>query len=397
MAVSRSALFGCRVTLFHHTNVHYFASIRSLSNTFKFQDLEVTKCPPEKLKPKPADNSKLAFGAYFTDHMMEIAWDSKNGWAKPKIVPFHHLNIHPAAKVLHYATELFEGMKAFRSSEGRVNLFRPDMNMKRLLATAQRAGLPTFDGEEFEKCIKKHVSIEADWVPKEESCSLYIRPTFIATEPSLGVALSHQALLYVILAPVGPYYSTGIKPVSLLADPKYVRAWPGGCGDKKMGSNYAPTIALQREAEARGLQQVLWLFGPDHQITEVGAMNLFIFWVNEKGEKELVTAPLNGLILPGVIRQSLLDMTREWKEFKVSERTITMKDVVKALDENRLLEVFGTGTACVVCPVRLIHYEGRDLVIPTMDHKKPLNIRLLNALGDIQYGRVKHKWAVPVN
>lgn len=332
-----------------------------------------------------------------TDHMFEVEWNFDKGWGTPKIVPIHNLSLHPASKVLHYATELFEGLKAYRGVDGKIRLFRPDMNMKRMLASAERTDLPLFDGNELIKCMKKLISIDQEWVPYSDSCSLYVRPTLIGTEPSLGVATSKKALLFVLIGPVGPYFATGVKPVSLLADPKYVRAWPGGCGDKKMGSNYAPTLYVQKQAESKQMQQVLWLFGSDHHITEVGAMNIFVYLINDNGEKELVTPPLDGLILPGVTRNSLLELARDWSSFKVSERRITMHEVVKALSENRLLEIFGAGTACVVCPVRLIHYLGKDYSIPTMEHKEPITMRFLKELTDIQYGRTSHPWAVDIN
>jgi len=331
--------------------------------------------------------------------MFEVEWTEGKGWDTPTIVPFHNFSIHPAAKVLHYAPELFEGLKAYRGVDGKIRMFRPDMNMKRMLTSAERASLPAFDGAELIKCMKKLIEIDREWVPHSTTSSLYIRPTFIGTDPSLGVLASKQALLYVIVGPVGPYYATGVKPVSLLADPKYVRSWPGGSGDKKMGSNYAPTVRIQKMAEAKGLQQVLWLFGDDHQLTEVGAMNIFVYLINDKGEKELVTPPLNGLILPGITRYSLLDLARSWKEFKVTERTITMNEVVKASQDKRLIEVFGAGTACVVSPVRLIHYLGKDYPIPSVnDQDNPLSMRFLKELTDIQYGRAgNHPWLTDIS
>nr|CAG4645495.1 EOG090X051P [Lynceus sp. MCZ IZ 141354] len=268
--------------------------------------------------------------------------------------------------------------------------------MARMLKTANRASLPSFDAEEMIKLLKRLISIDQEWVPHSEASSLYIRPTFIGTDPSLGVATSKTALLYSILCPVGPYFASGNKPVSLLADPQHVRAWPGGCGSMKMGSNYAPTIQIQKTAEAKGCQQVLWLFGDDHQLTEVGTMNIFIFLINEKGKKELVTPPLNGVILPGVTRLSLLEMSRQWNEFEVSERKITMKEVIRALESKRLLEIFGAGTACVVSPVDRILYGETSYAVPTMEHDRPLNQRFLKAMNDIQYGRIQHPWCIPL-
>jgi branched-chain amino acid aminotransferase len=361
-------------------------------NSFQFTDLNEQLCSPAQMNKKP-EISSLVFGKYFTDHMLEIPWTSENGWANPLISPMHDFKMHPAAKVLHYAIELFEGMKAYRGEDGRLRLFRPDKNMERMLKTAARSSLPSFDAQEMIKCIRRLIQIDRDWIPNSTTSSLYIRPTFIATDPSLGVASSNQALLYVILCPVGPYFSSGFKPISLLADPQYVRAWPGGCGAMKMGSNYAPTIHIQKQAEKRGHQQVLWLYGDDHQLTEVGTMNIFVLMVNKNGEKELVTPPLNGLILPGVTRLSLLELAREWKEFNVVERDINMKEVVEAYEDKRLLEIFGAGTACVVCPVASISYMGRNLDIPTAG----LSERFFKTMSDIHYGRVPHPWAVDID
>uniref|UniRef100_T1JE10 Branched-chain-amino-acid aminotransferase n=1 Tax=Strigamia maritima TaxID=126957 RepID=T1JE10_STRMM len=356
-------------------------------NTFRFSDLEIELA---KEKTNVPDAGSLLFGHHFTDHMLEVEWTLKDGWGKPKISPFHNLTLHPAAKVLHYATELFEGMKAYRTKEDKIVLFRPDMNIKRLLTTAERTCLPAFSEDEFLKCLKKLISIDADWVPRSADASLYIRPTFIGIEPALGVTSSNVALLYVILGPVGPYF-TVLTPVNLLADPNYVRAWPRGCGDKKMGANYAPTIAVQRWAQDRGFQQILWLFGPDHLLTEVGTMNIFMLFENSKGEKELVTPPLDGMILPGVVRKSLLDLCNKMDGIKVSERNIPMKEVISLQKNKKLLEIFGSGTACIVCPVGNIHYEGQDYEIPTLKRENPFCKQLLTALKDIQYGRVKHE------
>lgn len=388
LRVARS-VFVCR------EHVRYMATP---SASFKASDVQIIQCDKSKLQPKP-DPDKLVFGQTFSDHMLEIEWTAQNGWAKPIISPLHNFSMHPAAKVLHYAVELFEGMKAYRGNDSQIRLFRPDLNMKRMLSTAARSCLPTFDGAELTELLRKLVSIDKEWVPYSTTSTLYIRPTFIGTEPSLGVSMSQRALLYVITGPVGPYYPTGFKPVTLLADPKYVRAWEGGCGAFKMGSNYAPTIYIQIEAMRRhGCQQVLWLYGPDHHITEVGTMNFFMYWKNEKGEMELVTPPLTqGTILPGVTRQSLLDLASKWGEFKVTERQFTMKELVRALDENRVLELFGAGTACVVCPIERIIYNDKPLEIPTMQQGAPVTMRLYKELTDIQFGRVKSDWSVLVD
>ncbi|XP_073427225.1 branched-chain-amino-acid aminotransferase, mitochondrial [Dendrobates tinctorius] len=365
-------------------------SWRAASTTFKSTDLQVELNKQPKKKPAV---SELVFGKTFTDHMLTIEWTNENGWGKPLIKPFQNLSLHPASSALHYSVELFEGMKAYRGEDNQVRLFRPMMNMERMHRTGHRACLPAFDKAELLECLRRLIDIDREWVPKSTSASLYIRPTFIGTEPSLGVTKSNHALLYIILGPVGPYFPTGgFTPVSLLADPKYVRAWTGGVGNYKLGGNYGPTIYVQHAAAKEGCQQVLWLYGNDHQVTEAGTMNFFMYWINENGEKELVTPPLSGLILPGVTRQSLLDLARQWGEFKVSERSFTMADVLKGLKDNRVKEIFGAGTACVVCPVNRIFYEGENYLIPTMENGPDIAKRFLKELTDIQYGCTPSDW-----
>ncbi|KAM8820563.1 branched-chain-amino-acid aminotransferase, cytosolic isoform 2-T2 [Eudromia elegans] len=387
---------------------------KHVTESFKASDLIVTPATTFKEKPDP---NGLVFGTVFTDNMLTIEWSLASGWEKPYIKPLENLSLHPASSSLHYAIEprgqteenlvpmlwlneytLFEGMKAYRGVDGKIRLFRPSLNMQRMARSARRATLPCFDENELLLCIRKLVEVEKEWVPYSTAASLYIRPTLIGTEPSLGIKKPTKALLYVILSPVGPYFATGsFNPISLWADPKYVRAWKGGTGDCKLGGNYGSSIYAQREALELGCQQVLWLYGEDHQITEVGTMNLFLYWINEDGEDELATPPLDGIILPGVTRQSILELARNWGEFKVSERYITMSDLTTALEENRVKEMFGAGTACVVCPVSKILYKGKHLHIPTMENGPKLATRFLNKLSDIQYGREDSNWAVLVS
>ncbi|XP_069133485.1 LOW QUALITY PROTEIN: branched-chain-amino-acid aminotransferase, cytosolic-like [Argopecten irradians] len=356
--------------------------------SFKYEDLQITLTTNPHPKP---DVDKLVFGRHHSDHMLSVEWDNDKGWGKPHIHPVQNLSIHPAAKVFHYAVELFEGMKSYRGHDNKIRLFRPMENMERMVMSAERACLPLFDGRELVQCMKKLISIDEAWeawVPHstEVANALYLRPTFIGTEPCLGVARSKNALLYVLTGPVGPYYPTGLKPVNLLADPNYARAWPGGCGMFKMGSNYAPTIAVQDLAEERGCQQVLWLYGDKHEMTEVGTMNLFLHWINKQGEEELITAPLNGIVLPGITRSSLLHLAKEWNEFKVSEEVYTMEEMIEALQENRVIELFGAGTAAVVSPVARILYNDEWVDLPVGDENS-LTQRFYNTLTDIQYGK----------
>lgn len=366
-------------------------SSQRLSSSFKASDLCIERSAVCKPRPDPAS---LVFGKTFSDHMLTINWSESGGWEAPQIKPFQNLSLHPACSALHYSIELFEGMKAFRGVDKHIRLFRPDLNMARMHRSAERSCLPLFDKAELQECIRKLVELDQEWVPYSQQASLYIRPTFIGTEPSLGVSRASQAMIFVIVGPVGPYFSTGsFSPVSLLADPSFVRAWQGGVGAYKMGGNYGPTIAVQNEAVQRGCQQVLWLYGEQEEITEVGTMNLFVYWTNEQGERELLTPPLDGIILPGVTRQSLLDLARTWDEFKVAERNMGMKELLGALDQGRVLEVFGAGTACVVCPVGSLLYRGQTFQIPTMQNGPDLAKRFHKELTDIQYGRTPSDWA----
>lgn len=366
--------------------------------SFKYADLSVCFAGPNQLNPKP-DVKELLFGKYFTDHMLKIHYyESMNGWQAPEIMPLGNIALHPAAKVFHYALELFEGMKAYRGVDGKIRLFRPELHMKRMNNSATRIGLPSFRDEELIKCICRLISIDQEWVPHSTSSSLYIRPTFIGIDPTLGVVPSDSALLYVIMSPVGSYFkTTSTQGISLLADPRYTRAWPGGCGNSKLGSNYGPTLQVQQEANEKGLHQVLWLYGENHEVTEIGAMNIFMVYINDNGERELLTPPLNGLILPGIVRNSLLSIAREWNQFRVSERTVTMKEIIQLLSENRLLEIFASGTASIITPVSHIQFLEQDLYIPTLNQSEPIYQMLRKYLLDIQYGVIpEHPWSVTI-
>ncbi|XP_051845731.1 branched-chain-amino-acid aminotransferase, mitochondrial isoform X3 [Antechinus flavipes] len=374
-----------------------WASPGRSASSFKASDLQVELNQAPQKKPELGES--LPFGKHFTDHMLSVEWCSQEGWAVPHIHPFRSLVLHPACSALHYGIELFEGMKAFRGKDQRVRLFRPWLNMDRMLRSSLRLCLPAFDKLELLECIRRLVEIDVQWVPSgdKRKASLYIRPTFIGNEACLGVHPPLKALLYVILCPVGSYFSgDALTPVSLLADPRFVRSWTGGVGDCKLGGNYGPTVFVQQAALQEGCEQVLWLYGPDHQLTEIGTMNIFIFWTHKDGVLELVTPPLDGIILPGVTRQSLLDLAQMWGEFRVSERKVCMAELVLALREGRVREVFGSGTACQVCPVDSVLYQGEHLHIPTVENGLELIHRFQKALSDIQYGDGSHEWMFPV-
>lgn len=348
-----------------------------------------------------SDKTTLKFGHEFSDHMLACEWDASSGWAKPKITPYQNLSLDPATCVFHYGFECFEGMKAYKDKAGKTRLFRPEMNVARLARSGSRIALPEFDGKELIKAISEFVRTDADWIPEGRGYSLYVRPTFIGTQKTLGIGPTGSALLYVIASPVGPYYPAGFKAISLWATSEQVRAWPGGFGDAKLGANYAPCVIAQTAAAQKGYEQNLWLHGKEHNVGEVGTSNLFVVWVNEAGEKEIITAPLDGTILAGVTRDSILALARErLPEFKVSESLFTMAQVVKASEEGRLLEVFGSGTAVVTAPVKRIHYNGKDIHVPLQEGKEagPIAEKMVDWITGIQYGEEpENPWSVVID
>jgi len=358
----------------------------------------------------PLPSHQLVFGKTFTDHMLSVSWSASTGWAAPKIHPYRPLVLDPSSTIFHYAPTLFEGLKAYRDDNDRVTLFRPDMNMKRMNMSAARAALPTFNGEALMTLLKKLVALDAHWIPKEPNHSLYIRPVLIGTAPFLGVAASSSALLYVIMSPVGPYYKNGFKPVSLLASTEFVRAFPGGTGGYKLGANYAGGLVPQSLAAKEGYDQVLWLHnkGGEDYVTEVGAMNLFVVLRRKDGITELATPPLDDMILPGITRDSILSLAHDHvsgklnitglpKDLKVSERHVTMSEIGNAAQEGRLLEVFGAGTAAIVCPVECIGYNGGKIRIPIDESGLgPITKVMLGEITGRQIGTIPSEWSVEV-
>ena len=327
--------------------------------------------------------------------MLEVDWTAEGGWGAPQISKYKDLSLSPAASSLHYSLQCFEGMKAYRSETGEVRLFRPDMNAARLLRSSTRLALPAFDQDELIAVLKKLVEVDKDWIPQQKGYSLYIRPTVISTDVCLGVAPPAAAKLFVITCPVGPYYKDGFKPVSLIADSSNVRAWKGGTGDYKVGGNYGPTIAPQVEAAKKGYQQILWL-GENNIVTEVGAMNIF-FLFEENGQKELVTCPLDGTVLPGVTRNSILQLAREMPDLKVSERLFTMDEVAEKSKNGQIIESFGSGTAAIVSPVNRIGWNDVDYEIPVPEESMAMS--LMQKILSIQSGELEYhdpKWSVKV-
>ena len=342
---------------------------------------------------KPADESKLGFGRVFTDHMFTMEWDKGRGWHGAKIVPFGYLSIHPSSTVLHYGSEVFEGLKAYRQTgTGRIVLFRPEENFKRINRSALRMGLPELDVDFAIESLKMLVALEADWVPHGEGTSLYIRPFMIGDDEHLGVHGVEHVRYYVILSPSGSYYAAGINPVDIMIEDEDVRAVRGGTGEAKCGGNYGASVRAGDRAEQKGYSQVLWLDGVERKyIEEVGSMNIMF-----KIAGKVCTPVLNGSILPGITRKSILELLRAGGE-EAEERRISLEELIAAAENGTLEEAWGCGTAAVVSPVGRLAY-GDKLYTINGGKIGPVTQRLYDTVTGIQWGKLPDKlgWIVPV-
>ena len=315
-------------------------------------DIKVIPLPVEKMKNKVKDESQLGFGKLFTDRMLVIEWKADSGWHNARIEPYAPFMLDPACSVLHYSQEIFEGLKAYKWADGRVALFRPEMNARRFNQSATRMCMPEIPEELFIKGIEQLVALEQDWIPTSPETSLYIRPAMIAVDPYLGIKPSEQYYFFVILSPVGAYYAAGFNPINILVEDHYVRAVVGGTGEAKTGGNYASSLMAAMEAKKKGYDQVLWLDGRERRyIEEVGAMNMFFAY----GSK-IVTAGLNGSILSGVTRDSVLKLAATLG-YQVEERQIDVNDLMADIQAGKVTEAFGSGTAAVITPVGKLCYK----------------------------------------
>lgn len=352
-------------------------------------NLKLTNTP----KAKPADESKLGFGAIFSDHMLIRKWNAENGWGDAEIVPFENFSLSPASAVFHYGAEIFEGLKAYRTAEGKVQLFRPIENVRRMNNSADRLCMPTMPEEEMVECITKFVDVEKDWVPHSEGTSLYLRPFLIGTDPKLGVHTVHECTFCIIGSPSGSYYAEGINPVKIMIETEDVRAVRGGTGYAKCGGNYAASYRAGHKAELKGYSQVLWLDGVEQKyIEEVGAMNVMF-----KIDGTIVTPALLGSVLPGITRKSCIELLKS-KGFKVEERKISADELFGALKEGKLEEAWGTGTAAVVSPIGELSYKGEKYEINNFKIGETTQM-LYDTLTGIQWGKLEDKfnWIVKVD
>ena len=329
------------------------------------------------LKEKP-DFSKLGFGKYFTDHMF-VAEYQNGAWQNARIVPFDYIPVHPASTVLHYGAEIFEGMKAYKTKDG-FQMFRPYENAKRMNNSAERLCLPEIPEDFFVQAITELIKVDQDWIPTLPGTSLYIRPFLYGNDEALGVHAVHNATFMIILSPVGAYYAEGLNPVKISIEQEDVRAVRGGTGYAKCGGNYAASLRAGKRAEEKGITQVLWLDGVERKyIEEVGAMNV-MFKING----EIVTPKLTGSVLPGITRKSCIEILKDWG-YKVSERLISVDELLKAAKDGTLEEAWGTGTAAVVSPIGHLFYDGNDYVVSN-NQIGELTQKLYDELTGIQWG-----------
>ncbi len=351
--------------------------------------ISITKTATPKEKP---DSSTLGFGKFFTDHMFIMDYSKEAGWQNARIVPFANLSLHPASTVLHYGSEIFEGMKAYRRADGKVQLFRPMENIRRMNRSAERMCLPELPEEDTLEALLTFVKLEEEWVPSAEGTSLYLRPFMIGNDETLGVHAVHNATFIIIASPVGSYYAEGINPVKIMIESEDVRAVRGGTGYAKCGGNYAASNRAGERAAQKGYSQVLWLDGVERKyIEEVGAMNVMF-----KIGGEIVTPMLSGSILPGITRKSCLEVLRG-EGYKVSERLLSIDELAEALEAGTLEEAWGCGTAAVVSPIGELCYQDK---IYTVNGGKigEVTQHLYDTLTGIQWGKVEDSfgWTMPL-
>jgi branched-chain amino acid aminotransferase len=343
-------------------------------------EIRIIQAPPEKRKPKPTDESKLGFGKIFTDHFFTMPYHAGRGWHDPQIEPYRPLALDPTAMCLHYAQEIFEGMKAYRGKDGVLYFFRPMDNIRRMNISAERLCMPQVDEQLFYEALTKLVLVDRDWIPRGSGTSLYIRPTMIATEAALGVHPAGEYLFYIVLCPVGDYYPEGFAPTKIFVTEEYCRSVPGGTGYCKAGGNYAASLYASEKAKNMGYTQVLWLDAAEHRyVEEVGTSNMF-FLIGD----ELTTSPLTGSILAGITRDSVLKLAAHWG-LKVSERRLAMDEVIAAIAAGTLKEAFASGTAAIVSPVGQIYYRGKEYLIAG-GKTGSVTERLYREILQIQYG-----------
>ncbi len=352
-------------------------------------EIKITKAAVLKEKP---DSATLGFGKKFTDHMFMMDWNKEKGWYNARIVPFENLSLHPASTALHYGSEIFEGLKAYRRKDGKVQMFRPIENIRRMNRSAERLCLPQIPEDLAMQVLETFVSLEQDWTPSAEGTSLYLRPFMFGNDESLGVHAVHNATYVIIASPVGSYYAEGINPVKIMIEDEDVRAVRGGTGYAKCGGNYAASNRAGERAAQQGYSQVLWLDGVERKyIEEVGAMNVMF-----KIDGKIVTPMLSGSILPGITRMSCIEVLKE-KGYDVEERLLSIDELAEAMENGKLEEAWGCGTAAVVSPIGELCYKGVKYPVNNGEIGEVTQM-LYDTLTGIQWGKIEDKfgWIKPI-
>ncbi len=350
--------------------------------------IEKTKNP----KKKPEEGQEISFGTVFTDHMFIMEYKEGKGWFNPRIEEYKDISLSPASMIFHYGQSMFEGLKAYKSEDGRTLLFRPTKNIQRANNSNRRLCIPEIEEKDFLQAIVELVKIDEEWIPRKQGSSLYIRPFIIATEPNLSVEPSKEYKFIIILSPVGAYYKEGLNPVKIWIEDEYVRAVRGGIGEAKTGGNYAASLLAQKKSHESGYSQVLWLDGVERKyIEEVGAMNIFF-----KMDGKIVTPMLNGSILPGVTRASVIELCQSWG-YSVEERRISAEELYVAAKQGKLEEVFGSGTAAVISPVGTLKF-GEEVFEINNGKIGDISQKIYDTITGIQYGKMEDKfdWIVEV-
>ncbi|HEY8389699.1 MAG TPA: branched-chain amino acid aminotransferase [Clostridia bacterium] len=331
--------------------------------------------------PKPKPTGKIKFGTVFTDHMFVAEYSAQEGWHNERIQPYQPFMLDPASSIFHYGQGVFEGMKAYKNKDGQIVMFRPLENFKRMNSSNDRMMIPPIDEQKMFQALVELVKLDQDWIPTGEGESLYIRPVIFACDPALGVHTASNYIFFIIMSPVGAYYANGLSPVKLLVEDFYVRAAKGGTGHYKFIGNYAASLKASDKAEKAGYDQVLWLDAQHKKyVEEVGSMNIFFV---KNGE--VITPSLEGSILPGVTRMSIIELLR-YKGYKVTERLIEIEEIVQGIASGEVTECFGTGTAAVVSPVGVIGYKGKDYYIGDGKTTGKITMDAYKSLTDIQHG-----------
>lgn len=343
-------------------------------------NIEIEKAKESKIAK--TDFQNLEFGAVYADHMLEV--DFKGGkWGAPRIIPFQNISMSPACSVLHYGQTIFEGMKAYRGEDGSILVFRPQAHAKRLNASAKRLCMPEISEETFLEGLTQLLKLDKNWIPDIPGCSLYIRPVMFATDEFIGVRPSSTYKFFIFTSPVSGYYKGTVK---VIVETEYVRAAEGGIGFAKTGGNYAASLLPAKIAHDKGYQQILWTDSKEHKyFEESGTMNL-MFQIGDS----LVTPPLSTSILNGITRDSIIALAKDMG-INVEERRISIDELLEAHGTGQLKDAFGTGTAATITHIALIHYNGKDLMLPDAD-KRELSNKLSKALTDIKYGKAQDKF-----